>query len=239
MKLPLRPSLSRTTVLQIVALIVLIGMLVYQQWQILHLKTGFESAANLETVNAITQRINGVDDRLDAASQLKSVTIDDFRAGQQALSNRIDAVQALVKQVQETAKDAAQQGATMEEVVVMGARIEELQVKLQDLRAAKAASAQVTAASKPKATAPSRKATAQAKAKAAEVPPPFSVVGVEYRGGERFLSVAPPGSTQLSQLNLIRPGDMVAGSNWQLNSLDDSRALFSINGSTRILPLRP
>ncbi|MFU0490012.1 hypothetical protein [Pseudomonas syringae] len=237
MKLPLRPSLSRAAILQILTLVVLIGMLVYQQWQILHLKTGFESAANLETVNAITQRINGVDDRLDAASQLKSVTIDDFRAGQQALSNRIDAVQALVKQVQEASQDAAQQTASLQEVVVMGARIEELQVKLQDLRAAKAASAQVTAASKPKAIAPSRKATAQAKA--AEVPPPFSVVGVEYRGGERFLSVAPPGSTQLSQLNLIRPGDMVAGSNWQLNSLDDSRALFSINGSTRILPLRP
>ncbi|WP_439869988.1 hypothetical protein ACTACT_03040 [Pseudomonas syringae] len=237
MKLPLRPSLSRAAILQILTLIVLIGMLVYQQWQIFHLNAGFESAANLETVNAITQRINGVDDRLDAASQLKSVTIDDFRAGQQALSNRIDAVQALVKQVQEASQDAAQQAASMQEVVVMGARIEELQVKLQDLRSAKAASAQVTAASEPKAAAPSRKATAQAKA--AEVPPPFSVVGVEYRGGERFLSVAPPGSTQLSQLNLIRPGDMVAGSNWQLNSLDDSRAMFSINGSTRILPLRP
>ncbi|KGK92315.1 hypothetical protein NB04_27350 [Pseudomonas syringae pv. tomato] len=236
MKLPLRPSLPRAAILQILTLIVLIGMLVYQQWQIFHLKAGFESAANLETVNAITQRINGVDDRLDAASQLKSVTIDDFRAGQQALSNRIDAVQALLKQVQEAAKDAAQQGATMEEVVVMGARIEELQVKLQDLRAANTASVQITAA-KPKTPAPSRKATAQAKAP--EAPPPFSVVGVEYRGGERFLSVAPPGSTQLSQLNLVRPGDMVAGSNWQLNSLDDSRALFSINGSPRILPLRP
>ncbi|RML80609.1 hypothetical protein [Pseudomonas amygdali] len=237
MKLPLRPSLFRGTVLQILSLIVLIGMLVYQQWQILHLKTGFESAANLETVNAITQRINGVDDRLDAATQLKSVSIDDFRAGQQALSNRIDAVQALLKQVQEAAKDAAQQGATMEEVVVMGARIEELQVKLQDLRAAKPASVQFTAAARPKTPPPSRKPTAQTKVP--EAPPPFSVVGVEYRGGERFLSVAPPGSTQLSQLNLIRPGDMVAGSNWQLNSLDDSRALFSINGSTRILPLRP
>lgn len=236
MKLPLRPSLSSATVLQILALIVLIGMLVYQQWQILHLKTGFESAANLETVNAITQRINGVDDRLDAASQLKSVTIDDFRAGQQALSNRIDAVQALLKQVQEAAKDAAQQGASMQEVVVMGARIEELQVKLQDLRVAKPASVQITAA-KPKTPPPYRKSTALTKVP--EAPPPFSVVGVEYRGGERFLSVAPPGSTQLSQLNLIRPGDMVAGSNWQLNSLDDSRALFSINGSTRILPLRP
>ncbi|RMV76084.1 hypothetical protein ALP05_200194 [Pseudomonas caricapapayae] len=237
MKLPLRPSLSRATVLQILALIVLIGMLVYQQWQILHLKTGFESAANLETVNAITQRINGVDDRLDAASQLKSVTIDDFKAGQQALSNRIDAVQALLKQVQEAARDAAQQGASMQEVVVMGTRIEELQVKLQDLRAAKPASAQLTAAARPKTSPPSRKSTAQTKVP--EAPPPFSVVGVEYRGGERFLSVAPPGSTQLSQLNLVRPGDMVAGSNWQLNSLDDSRALFSINGSTRILPLRP
>ncbi|WP_257111680.1 hypothetical protein [Pseudomonas ficuserectae] len=233
MKLPLRPSLSRAAILQILALIVLIGMLVYQQWQIFHLKTGFESAANLETVNAITQRINGVDDRLDAASQLKSVTIDDFRAGQQALSNRIDAVQALVKQAQDAAQQAA---ATMQEVVVMGARIEELQVKLQDLRAAKPASVQISAA-KPKTPPPSRKSTAQSKVP--EAPPPFSVVGVEYRGGERFLSVAPPGSTQLSQLNLVRPGDTVAGSNWQLNSLDDSRALFSINGSTRILPLRP
>ncbi|KPB44882.1 Uncharacterized protein AC515_1391 [Pseudomonas savastanoi pv. phaseolicola] len=233
MKLRLRPSLSRAAILQILALIVLIGVLVYQQWQILNLKTGFESAANLETVNAITQRINGVDDRLDAASQLKSVTIDDFRAGQQALSNRIDAVQALVEQAQDAAQQAA---ATMQEVVVMNARIEELQVKLQDLRAAKPASVQISVA-KPKTPPPSRKPTAQTKVP--EAPPPFSVVGVEYRGGERFLSVAPPGSTQLSQLNLVRPGDMVAGSNWQLNSLDDSRALFSINGSTRILPLRP
>ncbi|EGH19166.1 hypothetical protein Pgy4_39990, partial [Pseudomonas savastanoi pv. glycinea str. race 4] len=32
-----------------------------------------------------------------------AVTIDDFRAGQQALSNRIDAVQSLLKQVQEEA----------------------------------------------------------------------------------------------------------------------------------------
>ncbi|OPE00635.1 methyl-accepting chemotaxis protein, partial [Pseudomonas aeruginosa] len=39
----------------------------------------------------------------------------------------------------------------------------------------------------------------------------FSILGVEYRGGERFLSVAPPGSTQLSQIYLIRQGDAVAG----------------------------
>ncbi|NVL42915.1 hypothetical protein F2S74_10315 [Pseudomonas syringae pv. actinidiae] len=38
----MRPSLSRAAILQILTLIVLIGMLVYQQWQIFHLKAGFE-----------------------------------------------------------------------------------------------------------------------------------------------------------------------------------------------------
>ncbi|SHN14450.1 hypothetical protein SAMN05216593_109195 [Pseudomonas asturiensis] len=230
-------SFSRAATLRTLLLVAAFSVCAYQQWQIIHLKTGLQSVADLDTVNAITQRINGVDDRLDAVGQLKPVTAEDFRAGQQALSNRIDAVQALIKQVQQASHEAAQEAASIQEVVVMGARIEELQTKLQDLRAAKATAHQLAVTPKPKATPPTRKATAQTKA--AEPPPPFSVVGVEYRGGERFLSVAPPGSTQLSQLNLVRPGDMVAGSNWQLSSLDESRALFSINGSPRILPLRP
>lgn len=233
MKLPF----SRAATLRTLVLVGAISVCAYQQWQIFHLKNGLQSVADIETVNAITQRINGVDDRLDAASQLKSVPIEDFRASQQALSNRIDAVQALIKDVQQTAREAAEGAASLQEVVVMGARIEELQTKLQDLRAAKTATPQLATSPKPKAPVPARKTAQQAKA--AEPAPPFSVVGVEYRGGERFLSVAPPGSTQLSQLNLVRPGDMVAGSNWQLSSLDESRALFSINGSPRILPLRP
>lgn len=237
MKLPLRPSLSRNVVIRALGLVFLIGMCVFQQLQILQLKTSVESAANLDTVNAITQRINGVDDRLDAASVLKPVTIEDFRAGQQALSNRIDAVQALLKQIQQASQDTAQSSASMQEVVVLSARLEELQVKLQELRTAKPVATQPVALTKAKSAAQTRKPVIQAKAP--EPVPPFSVVGVEYRGGERFLSVAPPGSTQLSQLALIRPGDMVAGSNWQLSSLDDARALFSINGSPRILPLRP
>ncbi|WP_264760708.1 hypothetical protein [Pseudomonas quasicaspiana] len=230
-------SLSRAVILRALALSILLGVLAYQQLEIFHLKSGIESAAGVDTVRAITQRIDGVDDRLDNALQLKPVTIEDFRAGQQALSNRIDAVQALIKQVQQISQDAAQESASMQEVVVISARIEELQLKLQELRTAKSTALLPAASSKPKASAPARKTATQLRAP--ETPPPFSVVGVEYRGGERFLSVAPPGSTQLSQLNLVRPGDMVAGSNWQLSSLDESRALFSINGAPRILPLRP
>ncbi len=235
MKLPLRPSLSRKVVLSALGLFILIGVSAFQQLQIFWLKSDFASAANLETVNAITQRINGVDDRLDAASQLKPVTAEDFRAGQQALSNRIDAAQALLKQVHQASQDSAQTFASMGEVIVLAAKIEDLQLRLQELRTGKTVA---------QPAAPSTKTKPVMRKPVAQIPrpdpvPPFSVVGVEYRGGEKFLSVAPPGSTQLSQLYLVRPGDTVAGSDWRLNSLDDSRALFSINGSPRTVTLKP
>ena len=75
-------------------------------------------------------------------------------------------------------------------------------------------------------------------AKPIETPPPFTVVGIEYRGGERFLSVAPPGSTQLSELYLVRPGDNVGGTRWRLANLDDRQAQFSVDGATRTLSVK-
>ncbi|SKB02336.1 hypothetical protein SAMN05421862_11918 [Pseudomonas extremaustralis] len=88
------------------------------------------------------------------------------------------------------------------------------------------------AASKPKVIArktppPSKPSSSTITPKA----PPFTVVGIEYRGGERFLSVAPPGSTKLSQIYLIRPGDAVAGTSWRLNSLDGKSARFDVAGT--------
>ena len=70
-------------------------------------------------------------------------------------------------------------------------------------------------------------------------PPPFSILGVEYRGGERFLSVAPPGSTQLSQIYLIRQGDAVAGTTWRLTDLDDRTAHFDVAGASRSVRIQP
>ena len=62
---------------------------------------------------------------------------------------------------------------------------------------------------------------------------------VEYRGGERFLSVAPPGSTQLSQIYLIRQGDAVAGTTWRLTDLDDRTAHFDVAGASRSVRIQP
>ena len=85
--------------------------------------------------------------------------------------------------------------------MVLKASIEMIDNRLQELSKPQA--------SEPPLVAPPPKPVIHKKPPPAPQPPPFTVIGIEYRGGERFLSVAPSGSTQLSQINLIRPGDGV------------------------------
>lgn len=236
MKLPLRLSLSRPIVLRILLVLGVAALLGYLQFQIYQMNGELSEAANQDTIGALVQRLNGIDDRLDQKAEQKLVSMDDFRASQQALSNRIDGVQAQLKQIQQITQNMPS-AATMSDVVALEAKLETLQVALQEVRKANTAPPPAPTPAKSKSTSNPRKA--ETIAKPAEGPPPFTVIGVEYRGGERFLSVAPPGSTQLSQLNLVRPGDSIAGSNWRLSSLDDTRALFSINGTARTVLLNP
>lgn len=236
MKLPLRPSLSPPVVFRILCLVGLIGWSGYQQLQIFHLNTEIATTANRDSINAVTQRLNGLDDRIDAVGKLKPVTEEDFRAGQQALSNRIDAVQALVRQIQQDTQTAAHSAASMQEVITLEAKFEGLQTNIQELVAAKTTVKPPIAPLKPKLATQARKGGPLVKP--IESAPPFSVIGVEYRGGERFLAVAPLGSTQLSQLYLVRPGDTIGGSNWKLSGLDDTHAQFNINGAPRTLSLQ-
>jgi hypothetical protein len=84
-----------------------------------------------------------------------------------------------------------------------------------------------------------RKTASAVRAKKPEAPPPFDLIGIEYRGEQEFLAIAPRGSTQLSQINLIRPGDAVIGTKWKLNSLDGASASFDVAGTPQTLALAP
>ncbi len=70
------------------------GLLGYQQYQLIQLRSGVDSAAEKTSLEAILARLNRVDERLDAVDGHHLVSNEDFRSGQQALSNRIDAAQA-------------------------------------------------------------------------------------------------------------------------------------------------
>lgn len=201
MKLP-RPT--RTTLILSLCLIALASVLAYENHQLSLVSNDLASTADKDSLNALLTRLAKVDERLDAVDGKHLATNDDFRSGQQALSNRIDAVQAYAKQATETTQDLSLRvTAAEEQVMVVKASIEMIDIRLQELSKPQA--------SEPPVVAPPPKPVIRKKPPPAPQPPPFTVIGIEYRGGERFLSVAPPGSTQLSQINLIRPGDGVTG----------------------------
>lgn len=61
---------------------------------------------------------------------------------------------------------------------------------------------------------------------------PFTILGVEWRGGERFLSITPLGATAPDQVVLLRAGDPLSGlpGEWQLKSLEGNVAVFVSQG---------
>ncbi|HAF2412751.1 TPA: hypothetical protein G8N70_003080 [Salmonella enterica] len=61
--------------------------------------------------------------------------------------------------------------------------------------------------------------------------PPFQVMGVELRGGERFLTVLASGTDSLNQVRLLRAGESIG--NWILESIGTGRATFRVQGKIR------
>lgn len=231
MNLPNLPSKKKL----LIALggIALGAALLFQQYQLATLRSTLTEAADKTTLNALQSRLSGIDDRLDTVAGKPMVSMDDFRASQQALAMRIDAAQAAAAQAQ----DMARTSASASELVVLKADLESLTGKMQKMaisRPAAVATAKPPESSKPKPKPPAAKSAALPPA-----PPPFQMVGLEYRGGERFLAIAPSGSTRLSQIYLIRPGEVVSGSTWYLKSVNDRTATFDVDGATRTLNIHP
>jgi len=65
--------------------------------------------------------------------------------------------------------------------------------------------------------------------------PTFQLLGVESRGGERFLAIQPNGTAGLAAVRLLRLGD--AEGRWQLEALEPRSAVFRVDQQTRRLPL--
>lgn len=230
MKLPIRKHLPIAA-----GLFILGATIAFQQYQLSTLSRTVNGAAEKVSIDALQSRVSAIDDRLDTVSGKPLVTMEDFRISQQTLSSRIDAVQATAAQAHEAAAEATRLSATAGDLLVLKADLESLDGKLQKMSKPQAqATAAATKASKPK--------PKPAPVKAPPIPqdpPPFQMVGLEYRGGERFLSVAPTGSTRLSQIYLIRPGELVSGSNWRLRAVDERTATFDASGTTRTLSIQP
>jgi hypothetical protein len=225
---------TRTTVALSLCLLTLAGTLSYQQFRLTHMTTALAETAGKESLDAIQANLEQFDDRFAAVDQNYVTSNEDFRSGQQALSNRLDALQGDANHVRDRVERLDVSSASAEDIIIIKASVDSVAAQLKNLQLRQSNSANA----KPPSLSPStQKAASRAKAKKAAPPPPFEVVGFEYRGGQAFLAIAPIGSNQLSQIQLVRPGDGVSGTSWRLRSVDSASASFDVAGVSQTIAL--
>lgn len=68
--------------------------------------------------------------------------------------------------------------------------------------------------------------------------PPFTVLGIESRGGEMFASIAPSHSKSysLSQVKLLRIGDSYK--NWHLRNIKNNAVVFNVGTRQQVITIR-
>ncbi|MCB1995122.1 MAG: hypothetical protein H6929_19000 [Rhodoferax sp.] len=165
------------------------------------------SAAQDAHVQAVVSRVGDLERQAETAGrQPRAVAQTDFEAARQALDARF----AKLEQAQ-----AAQ--APAGDLDALRSRFSEIEARLK----------------KTAAPSPVRRPAEPALPKVPE--PPFKVLGVELRGGQRFLSVSAPNASSLLDVWLLREGD-TAGA-WHLQAIEARAAVFRVDGQTQRIAL--
>lgn len=163
-------------------------------------------------IEHLTEHMAALEQRVAAAERgLAAVNQANPGAEIQSLRQRLDEFEA----AQAHADPAAELRALLD-------RVRRIEARLDRLR-----SHASTTATRPRA-APAVEPT--------PLEPPFDVVGVELRGGERYLAISPKGATDLPRVRLLRQGDTEAG--WKLDTIEATGGVFRMDGQLRRIPVQ-
>ena len=176
---------------------------------------------NATQLGELTQRVDDVESSVKVMKSDTGAAVPqaDFVAAQRATSTRLEAVEQKLSSTTSPKED----------VVALKAKIEGIEADIQHLQKPPAA-----VVSKP--AGPGVVAARRPVKKPVMLTPPFQVMGIESRGSERFLAIAPIGSTRLDDVQLIRPGDTQQA--WHLDTLDEANATFTVNGAAQVAGVR-
>ncbi|WP_298432649.1 hypothetical protein [Ottowia sp.] len=167
-----------------------------------------QASAQDAHMQALNTRVAELEQQSAASkSQPKPVTQPDFEAARKALDERLSQV--------EQAQTADNRAGNLQ---ALQARMGDIEARLKKAATPVAAPRRTAEAVKPKAP-----------------EPPFSVAGLELRGGERFLSIAAPGVAAVRELRLLREGDAIGA--WQLQVIEAHAAVFRVDGQTQRIVL--
>ena len=166
--------------------------------------------ASREELAATQNQVGALQSRVEALTDSKPLASADFATAQNTVETRIAALE-------QTLAGSARTDA----LTPLADRIQTLEQQLARVRRSMAA--------------PKSAQLAEPPPKQVLQDPPFSVIGSEMRGGERFLSIAPIDAHAIGQIRLMRPGD--AEGPWRLDAVNATSATFTVDGVTRRLSL--
>lgn len=186
-------------------------LVIVDHLRLAHLARTSPSYASHADVHALQQRLGSFDDALTRLQHAPArVTQATFDATRQAFDTRLGKLEKLSTTT-----------ATTDAVNALDARVHQLETH-------EAVSAQAA----------SKAATSRHHHVAPPTPrlPPFAILGEERRGGQTFLTIAPPHWHALGDVHLLQPGE--SEGDWQLEALDGYTATFRIDGRIQHLPVR-
>ncbi|MEX5567317.1 chemotaxis protein [Pseudomonas syringae] len=175
--------------------------------------TNTQYRQTLDTLQRDANALKDAQEKLQYALKDLKQMVD---TGEQQANTLDPMLDQWAQEIQEL-RDGLAARATQADLTALRARLEHVEQQLLDLKTQPSPPPPNSSATKPK---------QKARPKPVPLSPPFSVLGVESRGSERFLAVAPPDSRSLMDVRLLHSGEQFGA--WHLKVLEPNSAIFAV-----------
>jgi hypothetical protein len=175
--------------------------------------TNTQYRQTLDTLQRASNALMDAQEKLQYALKDLKQMVD---SGEQQANTLDPMVDQWAHEIQEL-RDGLVVRATQADLTALRARLEHVEQQLLELKPQPSTPPSTSSTAKPKKT---------VRPKHAPLSPPFSVLGVESRGGERFLAVAPHDSRSLMDVRLLHSGEQLEA--WHLKVLVPNSAIFAV-----------
>ncbi len=175
--------------------------------------TNTQYRQTLDTLQRDADALKDAQEKLQYALKDLKQIVDNGEQQANTLDPMLDQWAQEIQELRDRLADCA----TQADLTALRARLEQVEQQLLEHKTQPSPPPPTPSATKPKKT---------AHPKPTPLSPPFSVLSVESRGGERFLAVAPYDSRSLTDVRLLHRGEQQGA--WRLKILEPNSAIFAV-----------
>ncbi len=175
--------------------------------------TNTQYRQTLDTLQRDSNALKDAQEKLQFALKDLKQMVD---SGEQQANTLDPLLDQWAHEIQEL-RDGLAARATVADMTALRARLEQVEQQFLEFK---------TQPSTPLPTPSVTKQKQKTRPKPVPLSPPFSVLSVESRGGERFLAVAPHDSRSLTDVRLLHSGEQQGA--WRLKILEPNSAIFAV-----------